>query len=47
MLKLELNLILKFVSYEVIMPRNIFLDCRKQDKRIGGMDSLVFFIDPL
>ena len=26
MLKFELNLILQFVSYEVIMPRNIFLD---------------------
>ena len=26
MLKFELNLILQFVSYEVIMPKNIFLD---------------------
>ena len=26
MLKFELNLILQFLSYEVIMPRNIFLD---------------------
>ena len=26
MLKFELNLILQFVSYEVIIPRNIFLD---------------------
>ena len=26
MLKFELNLILQFVSYEVIMPNNIFLD---------------------
>ena len=25
MLKFELNLILPFISYEVIMPRNIFL----------------------
>ena len=26
MMKFELNLILQFVSYEVIMPKNIFLD---------------------
>ena len=26
MLKFELSLILQFISYEAIMPRNIFLD---------------------
>ena len=43
MLKFKLNLILQFVSYEVIMPRNIFLD----HSPFFFCPHMRFFINPL